>query len=77
MDFPHALTAAISICAPSVLPAKIGTSFRCPTNCPISMDIDTHVGVTYAAPRSIDARLLNKEVFSDAINAIMMFASSV
>ena len=73
MDFPRALIAAIFICAPSVRPAKIGTFFSCMTNCLIRMDIDIPVGVTYAAPRWIDARLLNKEVFSDAINAIMMF----
>ena len=71
MDFPRVLTAAISICAPSVRPAKIGTSSRCTTNCPIRMDIDFLVGVTYAAPKSRDLRL--NEVFSDAISATMMF----
>lgn len=75
MDFPRALAAAIFICAPSVRLAKIGTFFRCMTNYLIRMDIDILVIATYAAPKSRNSMLY--EVFLDAIDAIMMFVSSV
>ena len=75
MDFPHVLTVAIFICAPSVRPAKKGTSFRCLTNCLISLDIDFLIDVTYAELVSIDSKL--NEGISGAIYATMTFVSSV